>query len=213
MANKKNKVKKQKTEASLVIHRPLGTGMVRSFVRAFDFDTLLVSGVTVNSYDQSLGISLAAFPSSGEFTALFDQYRIREVEVRFISPYKTQQLAATPYLMLHTVNDYDDYTAVIPNVMQENETYRQECLSYGRDLTRRFVPKVAMAAYSGAFTSYANVSDQWIDCGSPNVQYYGLKYSLEMVFSSGGRNTNVLMNFATCVRTVVTARLEFRAVR
>lgn len=39
-------------------------------------------------------------------------------------------------------------------------------------------PRTAMAAYSGAFTSYANMSDQWIDLNSTSVQYYGFKLLL-----------------------------------
>lgn len=34
---------------------------------------------------------------------------------------------------------------------------------------------MAVAVYSGAFTSFANAPSSWIDSGSPNVQHYGLK--------------------------------------
>jgi hypothetical protein len=190
-----------------------GGGMVRSFIRSTDFDTVLTSGVTVNSYDQALGIALNILPGYAEFTSLFDQYRIMMVEVTFYSPYVTIQATATPKLMLHTVNDYDDYTAVTPTAMQEYETYQQRDLSFGKPIHFSFKPRVALAAYSGAFTSYANQGNQWLDVASPAVQHYGLKYALEMVFSTGGRNTNVLMNWATCVRTCVKYHLQFRTVR
>jgi len=34
---------------------------------------------------------------------------------------------------------------------------------------------MAVAAYAGSFTSYANMEPQWIDCASPSVQHYGFK--------------------------------------
>jgi len=41
-----------------------------------------------------------------------------------------------------------------------------------------FVPSVAAAAYSGAFTSYMNVVAPWIESSSSSVQHYGVKYAL-----------------------------------
>jgi len=38
---------------------------------------------------------------------------------------------------------------------------------------------MAVAAFSGAFTSYSNVPAGWIDSASPGVQHYGLKLYFE----------------------------------
>jgi len=41
---------------------------------------------------------------------------------------------------------------------------------------RVFRPRIAMAAYSGSvFTSFANMTNVWLDTASNSVQHYGLK--------------------------------------
>jgi len=40
---------------------------------------------------------------------------------------------------------------------------------------RKFIPHVAVASYSGTFTSFTNEVAPWIDIASPSVQHYGLK--------------------------------------
>jgi len=106
----------------------------------------------------------------------FDQYRILMVECDIL-PSASQNLAAAATLTSGTYAsciDYDDSNAL---------TTVQQCLNYDNAImhrsyersTRTFVPRAAVAAYSGAFTSYANVAGLWYDKSSSNVTYYGLK--------------------------------------
>jgi len=101
--------------------------------------------------------------------------------------------------------DYDD--ANVPTTMAQVMDYdnavvigpTQECA-----LTLK--PKFAVAAYaSGVFTSYASsVENQWIDCASTGVEYYGLKIGVQ------AQNTaNPTMNWRLFVRY----HLEFRGMR
>ncbi len=64
-------------------------------------------------------------------------------------------------------------------------------------------PHLAIGAYSGAFTSFANTnSTQWVDANSPSVQYYGVKYGWTNL---GGAALNI--------RVYVKYTVECRATR
>jgi hypothetical protein len=132
----------------------------------------------------SMFFMLNDIPQSSTFTALFDQYRIRRIDVTFAPNYSnvallssTQALTVTPNQLWYTV-DLDDASVASPlSALQEYESIK--CVELGvnpEPFTVSFKPHVAVAAYSGAFTSYANQPNEWIDCGSPSVQHYGIKW-------------------------------------
>lgn len=154
-----------------------GNTIVRTFSRTCAKP--LIAALTTNDVLGTMVFALSDLPNYTEFTSLFDQYRIIEVEVRFI-PYAGNS-ACGPYGYskpdLLVVADYDDATppATTAGLLQ----YENLQIVHGNaPLTVRVRPHAALAAYSGAFTSYANVEHMWMDSGSPNVQHYGVKYSL-----------------------------------
>jgi hypothetical protein len=141
--------------------------------RMFDQGTI-TSSLVADSFSQ-FTVGLSSLPNPTEFTTLFDQYRISRVEYHFW-PLQTEAVnsttAVTPGII--TVVDYDDsgslatVTAAFqyPNAVWRS-AYKPFCVS--------FKPHIAVAAFSGAFTSYMNTKDQWIDASSPAVIHYGLK--------------------------------------
>jgi len=113
---------------------------------------------------------------TSSIATLYDQYRCVMVEVDIL-PSASENLAAVATLTSGTyfsVIDYDDAT---------NLTTVQKALDYPNVLIRRsyekstrtLVPRAAIAAYSGVFTSFANVAGLWYDMASTGVQYYGVK--------------------------------------
>ncbi len=108
------------------------------------------------------------------YTATYDQYRISLVECFFKPCTQPSVAAGSQYAFLHIATDYDDSTA--PSTPGQLLSYANcTILSPGESHARSFQPHVALAAYSGAFTSYANDKNRWIDAASPSVQHYGLK--------------------------------------
>jgi len=110
--------------------------------------------------------------------AAFDQYRCTRVQCWLVPRVGPSQISATANVGLcTTVVDYDDASA---------PTYAQ-LLEYRNALTapgvcghyRDFKPHTAMAVYAGAFTSFANMTDVWLDCASSGVYYYGMKAGFE----------------------------------
>jgi len=134
--------------------------------------TVTTSAVT-NVYT-ALYFTVAGIGNITPLATLFDQYRIKKIEVLLLPACNAVSGAGAGTGVMHTVIDYDDATAL---------TSEQAALSYENCLSssssdghrREFVPHAAMAAYSGAFNSYANVASPWIDAVSTGVQHYGLK--------------------------------------
>jgi len=134
--------------------------------------------------------------------AVFDQYRLVGVECIARPRSNTAVQTAGSIGNLYAVADYDDAAAL---------TTTGQALSYSDCVAtpvyqpnrRAIKPRVAVAAYSGAFTSFANVDAPWIDCGSSGVVHYGIKYALD---------TGVAGSLVT-FDLVVRAQWEFRSSR
>jgi len=141
---------------------------------------------------------LGYMPNYTEFTALFDQYRLVKVYVKFI-PLQTESaygstVPANGYIITST--DEDDANA---------HTSRDAALSCQthqingvcEEFTRVVYPRAAAAVYSGAVsTSYAQTApDTWFDAANVNTSFYGLK---DWVENPGGGPVawNV---FSTCI--------------
>jgi hypothetical protein len=142
---------------------------------------LTSSNVATTFY--SLSFSLSLVDQVTALTNLFDQYRLDMVEVMLIPRLEAQISAPGNNGLLHSVVDYDD---------ANNLTTAGDALDYDNCLVtsglnghyRRFVPHLALAAYSGAFTSFANSQPTWIDAASTGVQHYGVKFALTPAISS-----------------------------
>lgn len=136
-----------------------------------------------------------------EFTNLYDQYRIRRIDLQFI-PFYTQSTpgAGACSGVIYAAPDFDDISATASAALRQYPA----CQVFGQ--TERIQvtvePRLAVAAYSGTFTSYANLRDQWIDCNSPSVQHYGFKLAAD---ASGGT--------ANSFQVIGTYHLEFRSAR
>lgn len=147
--------------------------MVKTYQR-----TQIVSTTTLSTTG-AYYVDYNSVNDSGSLSAVFDQYRIALVEITFI-PDATVAIAggtasASAPPMFYSAVDLDDNTAVSLNQLQDYPGCKSTlCTSSHKHV---FVPHCALAAYSGSFTSYANVTAPWIDVASPAVQHYGVKYA------------------------------------
>lgn len=110
-----------------------------------------------------------------QLSAVFDQYRIAMIQIKFLPRANIASAGSNPPL-LYTVVDLDDSTSITTTQLQDYPGVR---ITEGyKPHTHTFVPSVAVAVYSGTFTSFANESAPWIDVASTTVQHYGVKYGL-----------------------------------
>jgi len=138
-------------------------------VNAFAFTiTSSTTAVTAGGYYTAL----SQLPQSASFINCFDRYRILMVNLQF-----TPQVSSpTGGGGLITAMDYDDASIPTMEIQQRDTAMVTPVASY---FERTYVPRLALAAYGGTFTSYANMAPNiWVDCASSSVQYYGLKYVL-----------------------------------
>lgn len=136
-----------------------------------NFDTTFITtSTTVPTYG-ALFFRLSYFDNYAQYTSLFDQYMFHEVEVWIENTKTSAVVTQSKYV---TCLDHDDAnTPSSYNQVADRVSSLQTdnlCAHY-----HRFVPHMAIAAYSGTFVSFTNEPPTWIDSASPDVQHYGLK--------------------------------------
>jgi len=143
----------------------------------------IASSTSVESF-AGFQFNVNALPQITTLTSLFDQYRITKVEFWLIP----NGVAAAVTGLIASVIDYDDATSL--TTFNQALEY-QNVLSTQPDTGhyRAFVPHVALAAYSGTFTSFANEPSPWIDAASPSVQHYGIKTAFTVTSSIASYST------------------------
>lgn len=149
------------------------------------------NGVASESHG-AFKFTLADLPNYTEFTSLFDKYRISGIRAQFIP--RTNVLAqndlgatltAQPTIL--TVVDYDDASAAEDyDALMQYENCRVH--NQFRPFTVYFKPQIAIATYSGAFTSYGSSRNMWLDAASTGVEYYALKWAT-LPYSTGNNTT------------------------
>jgi len=123
----------------------------------------------------SIYFNLTNTNESTNFQAIFDQWRIAQVEVWLTPTGGNFSSAGTNTSgKMYTVIDFDDAIPLATVAAALNYQNVTQTTS-NQGVYRRFKPHNAVAAYSGAFTSFQNVVNQWCDSASPNIQHYGFK--------------------------------------
>jgi len=142
----------------------------------------------------ALGVALNGLDSYSQYTGLFDQYKMEMIEA-YIEP-QSAGLSSASLAEVTSAVDLDDNSTPtsIGSVAgkQGSLTTLAAAAHY-----HKFKPHVAIAAYSGVFTSFANAPAPWIDCGSPAVVHYGLKFACTAAATLTSYNVvfNVLVSF------------------
>jgi len=202
-AKGKNKENKQtvQTDWSLVsgripyMNQPNRDNQVHRFVETYTWDTITSSSNAV-AVATGLSFTLSTLSDASQYVALFDQYRIDLMEV-WIMP-QSQNLTA----LMKSVIDYDNITTTATDAYFDNYS-NCHTTTMANGHYRRFVPHLALAAYGGgAFTSYANLKPQWIDCASATVAHYGIKFLTE-VTAAGAIGIDVLGRFHLSFRNKI----------
>jgi hypothetical protein len=151
---------------------PSLTSPEQSIVVTMELNIVGFTTSTIAAVYYGVQFSLNSFVNYTEYTALFDQYRFDEIEA-WIEPstVMSSSVGGTSY---YTAVDLDDGNT--PTTSGDVSAKQGAlCSDTGTGHYHRWQPHMAVAAYSGAFTSYSNVPAGFIDCASPGVQHYGLK--------------------------------------
>jgi len=195
-------------ERSPLDFRPIGTRKVYHFIRRTSVvqsftassgsftSNSSISSFTQNSAASPLDVLLAlAFrlddlPDYTEFTNMFDQFCILGVKVR-VTPRANNNTITVPNFgngILYAAKDSSDIS--LPASLQVLREYQTIMEFSTTTLTNRkwnikHSPRIAVAAYAGAFNGYSAPSLTWIDTQSPSVQHYGIKFGIPAGVSGG----------------------------
>jgi hypothetical protein len=160
---------------------------VYSFCQGFNYGTFLVTSVSAaTSAGTSFNVT-SHFPNYSSWATVFDQYRVDEIEV-WVTPYAPANGNVGLY---YTAIDYDSATAISNTAIQQYGNVEMSTLLEGH--YHKFRPHVALAAYSGAFTSYANTDEMWIDSSSGSVAHFGLLIASDVTTYGITVNLNLRM--------------------
>jgi hypothetical protein len=133
----------------------------------------LVSSASGPAY-ASLYLTLSQLDQYTSLVAVFDQYRIKAVEISFRPRISQESAASANTGLFCTVIDVDDAASLTS--FAQAEDYQTALVGRGFECqTRTFKPHAAMALYSGSFSGYGNTESPWIDSSSSTVQHYGVK--------------------------------------
>jgi len=134
----------------------------------------LSTSTTVPVFNAST-IVPSSFSLFSEYTGLFDQYRVDLAEA-WLEPIAAQ--GSSQFSTVATAIDLDDGNN--PTSLAQVEAKQGSLTALGgAGHYHCWVPRIATAAYSGVFTSFANVGPMWLDSGSPSVQHYGFKVAFD----------------------------------
>lgn len=175
----------------------LGTPAIVGNTNNFNLGTVAASGgLIAGLYDVPVScfFTLGDIINSGDFTQLFDQYRIRKVQLIFrissgastgapgvgaastaISP------ITNPTLYWHI--DHDDANPVAPVDIRERMGVRSRQLIPGRAITITLNrPRVDVATFNSAGTVVSNGVGSgygWFDTATTNVPNFGIKFMIQ----------------------------------
>jgi len=144
--------------------------------RHVTFPAFLAGGPTGDG--AAYQMELDNFSGYTDFTTLFDQYRFTKVHYALFPRMNVHSLTTnavtTTALVPHVwvCSDPDDSTTPTEaNMLEHQETTFHSGFGVVKG---SYKPYAAVAAFGGAFTSYAEF-DGWCDCASDDIEWYALK--------------------------------------
>jgi len=134
------------------------------------------------------------FAGTSNLVTVFDQYRIDQLECWF--DFMDLSVPGN-YPAFMTTVDLDDANTPT-SVGQISDKLGAVVTAGPSGHYHKWRPHIAVASYSGAFTSYSNVPSGWIDSASPSVQHFGIKAATV--------STGSAFQIAMTVRAVISFR-------
>jgi len=164
------------------IPRSMSNQKVYDIIQTLPDATIIAGSASVPTFG-NWNFQLTNLDQASQLAAVFDQYRVAELEVWcYASGIGDNSTIANSSKYL-TVIDYDDSNNLSTyNSGLDYTNVVETPIALGH--YRRFVPHIAVAAYSGAFTSYKNDTAPWIDLNSLTVQHYGIKAAAQTMTSA-----------------------------
>jgi len=153
---------------------------IYQITQMIDYGTVLTSS-NVGPAFGGQNFQLNSLPQVASWTAIFDQFKIDAIET-WLQAAQTNNGGHTGWL--YSAVDYDSGAAPASiAAIQQYSNVKESSIQTGH--YHKFVPHVAVGAYTGTFTGYANQTSQWIDSNSPTTQHYGQVFAVSQTTDNG----------------------------
>lgn len=129
----------------------------------------------------SLEFKLSSVEDSGDFTALFDRYKLLGVKLRFAYQANIANAdSTTGSNSLPLINySFDGDDSAVPTALtqvQRKQYCHQKICNGNYQFSVYIKPRMLNQVYQSAIaTAYSSVKPAWIDATYPDVPHYGLK--------------------------------------
>lgn len=188
--NPRKKYSKKKYFRKRKIYRKRNKISNRLVCQRFVYKLTLAGNDTVSTGSGGITFSLTDVINSGEFTGLFDQYKIAGIKYRWVLKRNPDQANTVTYKGMYPrlvwVHDHDSAqtTATLSDLQQYN---RMSEFYFGDNKMSTkwnyLKPAVANSVYNGVYNGYSAMWKKWLDCGYPAVPYYGIRYYYDALFA------------------------------
>ena len=155
-----------------------------------------------NPLIKSYSFNFGQLINSNEFVALFDQYMITYVQVKWflkIDP-GAQAAGAASYPRMYLVRDYDDdMLAPTLNNLREHARCQVVVMNPNRPVVCGVKPAIATQVYNTTLAAgYGPKWKTWIDCNNPAVPHYGIKWAIDDLTNTNYRVTTEVKFWFRC---------------
>lgn len=166
---------------TMVRTRP--SNIIHSFKRMAAQLPTITGNAAYTPYVNTYVFSLSQLAAVGDFSNLYDQYRINYIVCKFwlkIDP-GAQAAASASYPRFFWYRDLDDSAAPSNlNEMRENAKCKCVVMHPNRPVTVAFKPNILAQMFNnGVTTQYAPKFNQWIDMGNTGTYHYGFKFAID----------------------------------
>lgn len=159
----------------------INDGVIHTYKRSVFTEDFITSDL-IGQVAGALSFKLSDISTFTSMQALYDQYRINNVTVTFIP--KTTVYTNTTATALNSPAvglfgsclDFD--SGQTPINMQDLANYDTFKWTRGTDVHKRYLkPRVQITA--GNVAAFSTNGQQWIDCGSPSIPHFGVRWVAE----------------------------------
>lgn len=157
------------------VYRNKSNNTVYRFTRLANYSNIDVDNTA--DFATAYTFKLSDLPNYTEFTALYDQYRIRYIKLMFFFQQDPFVNMTTGSFLgrMYTALDFDDATSPTEADIQQ---MRYVKVKRPVGIVKRFLkPRCLNTIYNDGITNAYTLANKktWIDCSNPNVTHYGVK--------------------------------------
>jgi len=209
---KGRKVQKKHNGSPQSFNAGLGQGMPNMNSKGFTAEDQLVrirssyrnayTTSTVSTTGVGIAFTLSQFTDLATLASTFDEYRFKRIEAWVTTDANSGTESTNDAALICSAVDLDNAStpSTVDGLMQKPNALTMKFVGGGCNY-HSWAPRAALAAYSGAFTSYSVAPiGTWFDCNSASVQHYGLKLCSDSTVA------------ATKINVIIRAEVEFKGV-